>query len=793
MAEPYEDMLGGEVDLEALQIDPNAISNVLSSLSVPPVPTTPEQEPAQELAPAPEIPVQTPVPAPVQASSAPAPAPVQAPPAPVPAPQPVIDADAQALIDKPDAFIVMFGGMEFPFPAGTTDETISNSLEAFKNSKEFERIIDKESGASFTARAVVQPLDTVQEKLKTLRNQYPDAQLYGKDNFIFTDPGTGKFTLFDPPGFEPGEIAGQAKTITEMIGGGLGATAGFVSGLGTGPGAVLTSPSLAVLGAGLGTELSARFFDVAAGLIGGQERESKGYAGELTETATRFGLSAAGQQYGPVIYAAGKKMLAGTPTSAVNNAASALLQKFNSLGIEPVAGAIARKGPLPSAASGISSMAAGAPIMRRQAEKVLVQLNDAIKTIAGKMGGAIGTLEQTGAVIKAGVKASEKRIRDKFNEKYTEIFEEIGDDTLVESLPNVNAVLQPFLKEIAELPPEAKPTGALLSLVKKWDSLNLYSQTGNITFKELRDFRTQLRLVKKSSYKSNTPGDYDNAVEDIYKALTKDLSDAANLVNPNLGARLSALDAERKVFADGTQKTFDKINNLQANGQAYDYLIAASKGLGKDGVLPLQRLRKEFTPEEWSDVAASTLYNLGRENVGQQTEQLAEFSVATFMKNISAINKNGPTAMKELFGGTQFANVADDLKNLVDVVGALKEIKRFENPSGTAGRLNQSIMWFALADAAKSIYTGELLDAAVNVGATVVAPTLAARLLTFSPFVKWLATPASEITKNVSAHMGRLVAIGVAEPEMQPEIRQYIEAIKLNTGYTEPKNQGPAK
>lgn len=785
MAEPYEDMLGGEVDLEALQIDPNAISNVLSSLSVPPVPTTPAQEPAQELAPAPEIPVQTPVPAPVQA-----------PPAPVPAPQPVIDADAQALIDRPDDFIVKFGGIEFPFPAGTTDETISNSLEAFRNSKQFERIIDKESGASFTARAVVQPLDTVQEKLKTLRkNYYSDAQLYGEDNFIFTDPGTGKFTLFDPPGFEPGEIAGQAKTITEIIGGGLGATAGFVSGLGTGPGAILSSPTLAVLGAGAGTELSARFFDVAAGLIGGQERESKGYVGELTETATRFGLAAAGQHYGPVIYAAGKKMLAGTPTTAVNNAASALLQKFNYLGIEPVAGAIARKGPLPLAASGLSSMAAGAPIMRRQAEKVLVQLNDAIRTIGGKMGGAIGTPEQTGAVIKAGVKASEKRIRDKFSEKYSEIFEEIGDDTLVESLPEVNAVLQPFLKNIAELPPEAKPEGALLALVKKWDSLNLYSQTGNITFKELRDFRTQLRLVRKSSYKSNTQGDYDDAVEGIYKALTKDLADAANSVNPNLGARLSALDAERRVFAEGAQKTFDKINNLQADGQAYDHLIAASKGLGKDGVAPLQRLRENFTPEEWSDVAASTLYNLGRENVGQQTGQLAEFSVATFMTNIAAINKNGPTAMKELFGGTQFANVADDLKNLVDVVGALKEIKRFENPSGTAGHLNQSIMWFALADAAKSLYVGDLAGAAANVGATIVAPTLAAKLLTWSPFVKWLATPASKLTTErlISEHMGRLVAIGVAEPEMQPEIRQYIEAIKLNTGYTEPENQGAAK
>ena len=323
----------------------------------------------------------------------------------------------------------------------------------------------------------------------------------------------------------------------------------------------------------------------------------------------------------------------------------------------------------------------------------------------------------------------------------------------------------------------------MLALVKKYDALSKFAETGSVTFKQLRDLRTQLRLIRGKKT-SGTQGDYDRMVEDIYKGITDDLSNAANNVNPELGAKLKAIDVERAIFADTAQKTFDKIRKFDADNQAYEYIMTSAKGTGREGIKALQRLRDNFTPEEWGDVAASVLYNLGRENVGTQVGDVAEFSVATFMKRLSEIKKNGPEGMEALFGGTQFAEVSQDLMNLVDVVGALKEVKRYTNFSNTAGALDQMVFWGSLTQAAERVIAGETGTAAAIVTGGVLAPVAAAKLMTSPGFIKWLATPASEISKDVAAHMGRLAALSAAEPEIQEELRQYYKAIRSYTGYS---------
>ena len=65
--------------------------------------------------------------------------------------------------------------------------------------------------------------------------------------------------------------------------------------------------------------------------------------------------------------------------------------------------------------------------------------------------------------------------------------------------------------------------------------------------------------------------------------------------------------------------------------------------------------------------------------------------------------------------------------------------------------------------------------------------------MTSPAVIKWLSTPASQIAKDVTAHVARLVAIGQAEPEIQEELRQYYKAIRSYTGYDEPVNEGTAQ
>ena len=781
MPEPQPlELLGSQVDLEE-------VVGALSSLA-------PQQENEELSADEPEL---------IQAASSEIP--VNATPAvPVPTEPAIVKPAPVAPVAVPQVKIFEYEGTRFNLPADVTqqeleqiiaqhEKTPAYAAKKAQTDKLWEREnVDSESGAPALVSMAVGPSGerSDDERLKTLQNYYPDAVLYGEDNFIFTDPDTKKFTLYNAPGFDAGDVAEYAKLGVETIGGGLGAAAGFVSGIATGPGAVVTSPTLAVIGAGVGTEVAARIYDVSMGVFAGRETAPKTLAQEFAETGIRVGLAATGQAAGPVIAEAGKRALTGVSSTA-RNAAATLVEKFKSLDIEPVGAAIGRKGMLARMGAGFEQMAAAGPIMQRQAERVVVQLDNALQKISSQMG-EIRTVNEAGMAIKASVEAAEKRIRDNFSKKYDEVFDEIGADTPVTEMSSVQRALQPYLKQIAELPEDAQPSGQILSLVKKWDALGKYAEIGNMPFEQLRNLRTELRRIR-SKKTSGTQGDYDGLIEDIYEAVTDDLAVAANSVNSKLGAKLKAIDTERAIFANTAQKTFDKIKSYDADNQAFDYLMTSSKGMGKEGVKALQRLKENFTVEEWGDVSASALYNLGRENVGAQVGDAAEFSAATFMKRLSEIKKNGPEAFEALFGGTQYAEVADDLMKLVDVVGALKEVKRLENVSKTAGAMNQMIFWGSLVEAGSSVVRGDIGQAAAIVTGTIVAPTVAAKLMTNSAVIQWLSTPASQISKDVASHVARLVAIGERQPEIQEEIRQYYKAIRSYTGYTEPENQGTAQ
>ena len=785
MAEPQTlDLLGGQIDVDQ-------VAGALSAL-------IPQQQaealPAAEADPVQMASVEVQQPAPVEPAVVKEPAVVE--------PAPVQLAPVSAPPSQPQKQTIFFDGHPLTVQSDMTEEERLQVIQLYMESpayaakkaqtdKSWEREnIDSESGAPGLVRAMVGELETTEEKLKTLDNYYPGAVPYGEDNFLFFDPDTKKFTLYNPPGLDLGDVASLTKTGFEIVGGGLGAAAGFVSGFGTGPGAVVSSPTLAIIGAGIGTEVGARGFDFFTGVFSGRERAPKPLSQEFAETGTRVGLASTGQAAGPLIAEAGKRVLTGvSPT--VRNAASDLIAKFESLGIEPVGAAVGRKGILGRMGAGLEQRMAAAPIMQKQAERVVVQLDSALQNISSRMG-QIRTVNEAGAALKKSVDAAEKRIRDGFSKKYDEVFEEIGADTVVTEMTSVNAALQPVLRQLAELPKDAQPTGQLLALVKKYDALSKFAETGNMTFQQLRDLRTQLRLIRSKKI-SGTQGDYDRMVDDIYKGITDDLAIAANSVNPRLGAKLKAIDTERAIFADTAQKTFDKIRSFDADNQAYDYIMTSAKGMGKEGIKALQRLRENFTPDEWGDVASSALYNLGRENAGAQVGDVAEFSVATFMKNLSQIKKNGPEGMEALFGGTQFAGVSKDLMNLVDVVGALKEVKRYTNFSNTAGALDQMVFWGSLTGAAEKVLTGQPGVAAAIITGSVLAPIGAAKLMTNPGFIKWLSTPASQISKDVASHVARLVAIGQAEPEIQEELRQYYKAIRSYTGYKEPANKGTAQ
>jgi hypothetical protein len=789
------DLLGGQIDVDQVA---GALSAIIPQQQAEALPAA-EAEPVQ-MASA-EMPVE---PASIEPAVAEEPAAVE--PAPVePASiEPAVAEEPAAVepapvepapVATPQKETIFFDGQPVTVQSNMTEEQRLQVIELYMKSpayaakkaqadKSWEREnIDSESGAPGLVRAMVGPSGELSEddRLATLRSYYPDAVPYGEDNFLFFDEGLGKFTLFNPLGLDVGDAAEYLKAVFETVGGTLGGLGGTYIG-GPGPGTYG--------GIIAGTEFTARAFNTLTGVFAGRVRTPKTIAGEFAESGTRAALTIGGEVVGRGVAEAGKRALTGV-SPKVRNAASDLIAKFESLGIEPVGAAIGRTGMLGRMFAGLEQMVGADHIMRRQAEKVIVQLNSALQSISSKMG-QVRTPNEAGAALKSSVEAAEKRIRDGFSKKYDEVFDEIGADTLVTEMPSVNTILQPFLKEIAELPADAQPAGQILALVKKYDALSKFAEAGNYTFKQLRNLRTQLRLIR-SKKTSDTQGDYDGLVEDLYRAVTDDISATANSVRPDLGGKLKAIDTERAIFADTAQKTFDKIRKFDADNQAFNHIMISAKGLGKEGINALQRLRQNFTPDEWGDVAASVLYDLGRENAGSQVGDVAKFSVETFMQRISAIKQNGPEAFEALFGGTQFDEVSKELMNLVDVVGALKEVKRFTGVSNSAGVMNQMAFWGSLVEIGKKVVGGRIAAAGGILVTSIGAPVFAAKVMTNPNFIKWLSTPADEISKDVTAHMGRLAALSVSEPEIQEELRQYYSAIRSYTGYNEPANEGTAK
>ena len=84
------------------------------------------------------------------------------------------------------------------------------------------RSIDEQTGAPQNVRAAVGGAQTEADRLATIRRFYPDAQPFGDDNFVFTDPRTGRRALYNPPGLDLGDPISVVPEIAELVGGTVG-------------------------------------------------------------------------------------------------------------------------------------------------------------------------------------------------------------------------------------------------------------------------------------------------------------------------------------------------------------------------------------------------------------------------------------------------------------------------------------------------------------------------------------------------------------------------------------------
>ena len=659
-------------------------------------------------------------------------------------------------------FEMDIGGAILEFPAGATEETVKAAVTKFRASPAFDKLVDKSSGAPARVRSLVggAPL---QDRLANLKRFYPDAVPYGDDNFVFTDPKTGRPTLYNPPGIDLGDVASVAREGFQMagatMGAAFGAAGGFVAGAPTGPGAFLTGAAGGAMGAGFGSAAGGSLYDISANLLMGRIDTRT-----LGESAIATGLDvlggAVGQRAGELVGAGAKAAMGGG-----KRAAQALVEAYRRLGVTPPAGAVSGSRTVGTIEKALESIPSSIQTMQRNAEKILSQTKAAAESLAGKFG-PVKTVQGAGETIKtAAVKAAE-RFGFKQEKAYQEAFELVGENTPV-GAESVIALREALMAELAQAPQALKQTfGPAIAMLRAIEA----DAVEGLPFAALRQIRTNVGKDIATPHLSGSSGAQNEALKRIYGALTEDMSAAARQAGPEAAKKLAIADRFTRLYMNTAAKTFEKINKFDADEKAWNFVMSATK----DGVQMLSRLKRHFAPEEWDTVTGTVLARLGLARQGAQNAAGDAFSVSTFLTNW---NKISPEARKLLFGGKRYEDLALALDDLVKVVGSLKEVEKLTNKSQTARHMIGFMSLNTLGGALGAAATGDVQGAAGGVLLTLVAPRVAARLITNPAFVRWLATPITK-TQAIAPHIGRLLGIAVAEPEIREEIEQYATALR---------------
>jgi len=687
----------------------------------------------------------------------------------VPAPEP--PAETQAATDpapSPAAEVsseytsYMLPGFPQPIdlPSNLSDADRAKAISAFIQSDAAKEFIDQDTGAPAFVRAQVGG-GPAQDRLANIQRYYPDAAPYGDDNFIYTNPDTGKLTLYNPPGMDFGDVASVAREAFVATGAGLGASFGFAGGLTSGPGAIVASPTMAALGAGGGAAVGGELFDTYSNIVLGRV-DTRSVFDRSVDAGTEFFLSASGQRGGELLAEGAKRAFGGGGRKAM-----LLVEKFRSLRIEPTAGAVSSSNTVATLEKALEASPFSGDIIQKHARRVLKEITQAADSLVAKFGTAVSAAEM-GAGIRTAVKNAAGRFSAAQNAAYKRAFDLIGDDAPV-ALDAVRA-----LRERLEARLRAAPRSLAGSLGTAINTLKMYEldhAAGKMTFSALRDIRSTLGKNLDEPLLSGSTGSQNATMRLVYGALTEDMSAVAKYAGPKAQRALAVADRYTRAWMKTAGELLDKIGKFDTDEQAYRYAMSR---LG-DGGTRLRRLRSQFEPEEWDTVAASVLDKMGLARASGQDAAGEVFSPDSF---VNSWVKMSDEAKDALFGGTRYAELSRELTTLVEAASSLRGAEKLANTSNTArvmiAYMTLTGLGAGLAEMGTSGGGGGTLAGVLALG---FLSRRSAKLITSPKFIKWLTTPITN-PNGIGAHFGRLTAIAAEDPALKEPIEAFLQALR---------------
>lgn len=652
--------------------------------------------------------------------------------------------------------------------------------------------IDRDTGASAGVRQAVSAAPNRNDALATLQQWYPDAQPHGSDNFVFTNPETGRQTLYNPEGFDWGDAVSLIPEAFELVGGGIGGAGGAIAGAPGGPGGVLMGYTT---GAGAGGAGANALYDFLAPSLFGTH-DTRTTRDKVQDTGMDFVMNAAGEGIGRALpNIAGKftrSLLGGTISQKGQDLAADFARNNIPLN-QP--GAIGGR-TLQMIEMGLNNTPFGGGVIDDAKQVTQDVLADRVGELAGRYRNPTGAPLQPASRLDAGsdIMRAGRDAVDAFSVESKRLYDEL-DNVLPQGVNTPIGLnnTQGALGDILSSFPSAPELGQALQPKMFETYAAALDGVGSLTWQEIKAFRTAVGGMIGDPV---ARGDTQLAdIKRLYGALSDDMAAAAEAAGPDA---LAAFQKANAYFRNGVASIEGALADIADPSASPTSVWRSIKQLGTEGTASeslrsLAVIRRKVAPEAWDTYASALLNDLGNATPGAQDVTGEVFSVNTFLTNW---NKMSPEARSIIFDGTRYADLDASLQSLTRVIGALKDAGRLSNTSNTALSVNMgrilNTLGVGVGGATGAALSGDLAGFAggiAGMGGVVLLPREAAKLFTNPRFVSWLAkTPIQQANASVASaanadmmgHIGRLAGIADQEAGISAEIHKLMDYLSAH-------------
>ena len=308
-----------------------------------------------------------------------------------------------------------------------------------------------EQGASLAIREIVG--NAPNEQRKSILNQYYPKVLtsqelqeknpklnivdkYGADNLFFVDK-SNNLTVYNPPGFDAGDVASVGRELASGVG-------GFVGGALASPG-VATTP----IGVALGSEGAGQLYDVVTDALtpGGVKRP---LAQNLIKAGENIGMEAVGGKIADNTMRGLKNIVQKGTQTLTGIKPGQRARDFDNIGVQPTVATLTGSRGVANVEEVLGGNIFAADIIGASRDKLQKQLQDVVGKITTKLGDAAPNIQDVGTIIKTGSKNYFDKIQAKKETLYGAAFDAAGNAKV--NLNNVRTLKANLENELASAP-----------------------------------------------------------------------------------------------------------------------------------------------------------------------------------------------------------------------------------------------------------------------------------------------------------------------------------------------------